>query len=164
VPSHDHVSPREPYAPKPPNNTTDLVNGSNAMLTSTLGDGATIRRAVMTARTRNAFGTVDVDEVTAGPELREVDAPQPTTNNDRATTAATTEYLTATSKPDPPTTTKPRQAVPEPTKPFAAQTRPLLRFHVRRVSSRCLRALDGWQTSRAGRFEALIWECLSTGW
>jgi hypothetical protein len=101
------------------------------MLTSILGDGATVRRAVMTARTRNACGTVDVDEVTAGPELREVDAPQPTTSNDKATTAATTEYLTTTSEPDPPTTTNPRQAVPESTKPFAPRTQHMSRNAVR---------------------------------
>jgi hypothetical protein len=70
------------------------------MLASILGDGATSSLAVWIARAFDALVTVgvDVDDVVAEPELREVDVPQPTTSTDRTTAPRTTERLIATSE------------------------------------------------------------------
>jgi hypothetical protein len=67
------------------------------MLTSFLGDGATSSRAVGIA-SFDALATVDVDvdDLAAGPESREVEPPQPTTSIDRTIVTATTEHLMAT--------------------------------------------------------------------
>lgn len=74
------------------------------MLASILGDGATSSRPVWIARSFEALVTVvvdvdvDVDDVGVGPELREVDVPQPTTSIDRTTVPAITEHFMATSE------------------------------------------------------------------
>jgi hypothetical protein len=68
------------------------------MPASILGDGAASIRAVVTAVAVAEGVADDVDEVSPGPEVRELDVPQPTTSSDRTTVPATTEQLIATSE------------------------------------------------------------------
>jgi hypothetical protein len=71
------------------------------MLASILGDGAISSRAVWIARSFDALITVDVDvdvdDVAAEPELRDVDAPQAAASTDTATAHKTAEHLIVTS-------------------------------------------------------------------